>query len=98
MIRDRTVVVDYTFRVIRTVPEDWDEGSIEFHLNEGSWCADNAIRDLERMHPDHEGISNHRCSCDRFAGAFVREATEEDESRYGREATGTSAEEGDETP
>lgn len=29
------------------VPADWDSQQIEFHRNDGSWCADNMIDELE---------------------------------------------------
>lgn len=31
------------------VPADWDAHMIEFQRNEGSWCADNLIRELETL-------------------------------------------------
>lgn len=37
------------------VPADWDKDQIEFHRNEGSWCANNALEELENL----EG-----CLCD----------------------------------
>lgn len=46
-------------------------------MNESTWCASNIIEELE------EANSGGRCLCDRFAGKFVAEATEDDERRYG---------------
>lgn len=31
------------------VPAHWDAQHVEFHRNEGSWCADNAISELEEI-------------------------------------------------
>jgi len=31
------------------VPAHWAQMDVEFHRNEGSWCADNALRELERL-------------------------------------------------
>lgn len=31
------------------VPNHWDKHKIEFHRNDGSWCADNAITELEAV-------------------------------------------------
>lgn len=28
-------------------PADWDKNQIEFHRNEGSWCADNCLSEIE---------------------------------------------------
>ena len=48
VIRQRTVDVELTVRFPISVPEDWDEESINFHRNESTWCADNIIPELER--------------------------------------------------
>lgn len=31
------------------VPSFWDQTQIEFHRNDGSWCADNLLRELEQV-------------------------------------------------
>ena len=42
-----------TFKVKLTVeyeverPDDYDADLLDFQLNEGSWCGDNALRDIE---------------------------------------------------
>ncbi len=77
VIRDRTIVVDVTFRLVRKVPEDWDEHDINFHMNDSSWCASNILGEIESV--DLED----RCLCDRFSGTYVGEASVEDEERYG---------------
>lgn len=40
------------------VPDSWDKHDVEFHRNEGSWCADNAIEELQ-------GLSGAKCLCSR---------------------------------
>jgi len=77
---DRTVVVDFTFRVIVRKPVSWDVDSINFHLNDSSWCADNAVSHLKYLY-DSDNMKD-KCACDCFTGQYVREATEEDEERY----------------
>lgn len=78
VIRTRTVVVRATFEYTVDVPEDWDQEMIEFQRNEGSWCADNGIGELndlsERL--DKAGA----CACAAISYEYVREATEEDEA------------------
>lgn len=34
------------------VPSDWDKNLIEFHRNDGSWCANNAIKELSKISED----------------------------------------------
>lgn len=70
--RTRTIVVDFTIRMIREVPEDWNEELIEFSINESSWCASNLIEEFEK-------VTEQECLCSRTSGEFIREATEEDE-------------------
>lgn len=31
------------------VPADWGKQQVEFHRNEGSWCSNNALDELERL-------------------------------------------------
>ena len=68
VIRQRTVVVDVTIRMVRLIPEKWTAEDLEFVMNNGSWCATNIISEIE--HLDESNVE------------YVREATEEDESKY----------------
>ena len=77
VIRSRTVVVDFTFRTVLSVPEFWDEEQIRFHYNDGSWCADNILSELADR---SEKIG---CNCSVCEAKFVREADEKDEENYG---------------
>jgi hypothetical protein len=29
-------------------PDDFDESMVDFHLTESSWCADNALEDIQK--------------------------------------------------
>ena len=77
VLRYKTIVVEVTMRLVRRVPEDWDANMIEFHMNDSSWCASNFIGEIQSVN------TKERCLCDRTEGKFVREATKEDEERYG---------------
>lgn len=72
-IRSRSVVVRMTVEYVISVQEDRDRDSIEFGLNDSSWCASNAIDNLESQFGDHSP-----CMCDAAEFEYVREATEEE--------------------
>ena len=38
-----------------SVPSDWDRQQIEFHYNDGSWCANNLLDEKEHVVWDHVG-------------------------------------------
>jgi hypothetical protein len=46
VIVTKIVKVKYTFEIEICVPHSWDQDQINFHRNESSWCASNAIDDL----------------------------------------------------
>jgi hypothetical protein len=76
VLRDRTVVMRYVFEVVIVVPEHWTKEDIEFHRNESTWCADNAVHvDLQRLAEGH-------CLCPNHTAEYVREATTEDEEGW----------------
>jgi len=75
VIRSRTVVVDFTIRMVVDVPESWDKEDIEFKYNDGCWCADNLINLLDR--------ENNGCLCPHVVAECIREATQEDEEYWG---------------
>ena len=77
VIRQRTVVLDCTIRVVMPVPEDWDEEMINFHFNESSWCANNILETLS----DHVE-KGENCLCPRTSIRYVEDATEEDEELW----------------
>lgn len=77
VIRSRTVNIDFTIHMVMDVPECWDENDINFHFNDGSWCASNLLSRLAiRENSD-------RCLCNITDAKYIGEATEEDEERYG---------------
>lgn len=76
VVRERTVNLDVTIHMVMSVPEDWDEGQIHWHYNEGSWCASNLLSILE----DREEVG---CLCNITEVKYVGEATEQDEERFG---------------
>lgn len=39
------MIVEYEIEV----PNHWNEENVLFHRNEGSWCSDNAINELEEL-------------------------------------------------
>ena len=79
VIRSQSVVVDYTFRTILSVPEDWDEERINFYMNNSSSCASNRLFDLIR-HYVKEGRDI--CICNLFTGEYIREASLKDLDFY----------------
>ena len=77
VIRSRTVVMDFTFRLTIDVPESWDAETCEFCKGGGSsYCSDNIIDNIEYA------AEQCGCSCSFMTPRFIREATEEDEKRY----------------
>lgn len=77
VIRSKTVVVDFTFKTVLAVPEYWNEEQINYHYNDGTWCADNILYDLL------ERASDVDCSCRICETKYVKDANREDEERYG---------------
>lgn len=78
VIRTKTCVVDFTIRMVVPVPENWDEAQIDYHYNDGTWCADNLIEDVN----DWETETG-RCLCNITTAKFIREATAADEEHFG---------------
>lgn len=64
-IIDQKVRLRYIFEIEADVPHFWGENEILFHRNEGSWCASNAIDELDSI-DKKEG-----CLCKRFKCEFV---------------------------
>lgn len=48
----KKVLVRMTVEYEVDVPFHWGKEEVEFHRNEGSWCADNSIEELERLAQD----------------------------------------------
>ena len=51
----------------RNDPYFWDEEMCNFHKNDSSWCADNALEDIEWSDPEAakklDDATSDRCSC-----------------------------------
>jgi len=66
----KMVRVQYSFDIEIEVPAFWDKDNVEFHRNDSSWCANNAIGDigkfLERI--DQEDSN---CLCGVFEAKFL---------------------------
>lgn len=45
----KTVTIKMTIEYSIDVPHSWTKDQIEFHRNEGTWCGDNAIAELEAL-------------------------------------------------
>ena len=82
VIPQRTVVLKYTVTLVQSVPAHWTPHDIEFHRNDGSWCANNLLGDL-----DHQVEEDH-CLCNQVNVEFVSEATAENEAEMGWVARG----------
>lgn len=46
------------------VPASWNKEDVEFHRNEGSWCANNVITELEELFKGEE--KSCMCECATF--------------------------------
>lgn len=76
VIREKTIVTRMTIDFVDSVPENWDKDVIDFHYNDSSWCASNILNRLEER-------NNFRCLCDVASFEYLRDATEEDEEKWG---------------
>jgi len=52
------MVVEYEIEV----PAHWDKGDIEFHRNDGTWCTNNAIDELQSLVVDNDEEISCLCS------------------------------------
>lgn len=68
MSKWRKVIVRMTVEYEVSVPADWDRNMIEFHRNDGSWCADNAISELEAISDEDN------CLCPITKFEYVKES------------------------
>jgi hypothetical protein len=56
----KKVLVRATIEYEITVPSDWTDADIEFHRNDGSWCANNIARELTK---EVERRGDNGCLC-----------------------------------
>lgn len=66
----RKVRIRMTVEYDINVPAHWDKGRIEFHRNDGTWCADNALDELAAE------ASREGCLCPHTRFEYVREVCE----------------------
>ena len=69
IIPNQKVRVRYIFDVVKDVPACWDEGNIEFHFNESSWCASNTIQELVGLEKQFDEIGS--CLCNSFKAEVI---------------------------
>ena len=63
----RRVRVSYRVELEIDVPHHWTDHDIDRHRNESSWCASNAIRDLEEFQARIDGgETGWGCLCEAF--------------------------------
>jgi hypothetical protein len=74
--RVKVVMVEVTMTIPRVVPASWGADSVDFQLNESSWCANNIENDIGRYRAAMGDDAP--CMCGAFHGKFMRDATEED--------------------
>ena len=59
----RIVMIEARITMPRVIPASWTADSIEFQLNNGSWCADNIVDDLNKLREKNEVAG---CLCPHF--------------------------------
>lgn len=59
----KTVRVRATVEYDLRIPESMTKADIEFHRNEGTWCADGLVRELEDQVRSAEGEEYRPCMC-----------------------------------
>jgi len=64
----KRVVVRAVIEYEVSVPASWDAEQIEFHRNDGSWCANNMIGELEAL-SERDG-----CVCSAVGFEWLRDA------------------------
>ncbi|QEE24483.1 hypothetical protein CS053_08210 [Rhodanobacter glycinis] len=60
------MIVEYEVEV----PQEWNAAQVEFHRNAGSWCSNNAMRELEELQ-EAQG-----CLCHAARFEYVKDASE----------------------
>jgi hypothetical protein len=71
----KKVKVRLTIEYDIEVPDSWDDYMVEFSRNDGSWCADNLIGELERLRDSRDclcGVAHFKYLAD-TSGPFLRE-------------------------
>ena len=77
VLRVKTVVIRATFEMVIAVPDEWDEETINFCRNEGSWCVDNLVDHMaDFIERSREGDGG--CFCGSTKIQYLRDATRPD--------------------
>lgn len=66
---EKMVVIRMIVEYEIDVPAHWSKKQIEFHRNHGTWCADNALVELENL------ASEKGCLCGEARFEYVRDAS-----------------------
>ena len=74
--RQKIVMIKVEMTIPFLVPASWNEDSVEFQLNDSSWCADSIEHDLVKYMKAKSDDAP--CLCEHFTGTYLREATEDD--------------------
>ena len=53
-----------------TVPNDWDKEQIEFARNDGNWCSNNMIQELEKLTENGE-----QCLCQQTKFKYLKDTS-----------------------
>ena len=70
----KPVRVRMTIEFERWCPADWDRSMVEFHLGESSWCAANALGEIEEWEERRGETSGSGCLCDVAEFEYLHEA------------------------
>ena len=62
----KRIKVRYSFEIELDMPYAWDAHQWEFNRNDGTWCANNAIDELENYTEESGG-----CLCDALTATFI---------------------------
>lgn len=78
----KRVKVRYIFELVLEEPHSWGKEQVEFHRNDGTWCANNAIQEIESVLVDDDDESDdepeltpgkYRCLCPVFKAEYVED-------------------------
>lgn len=64
------VEVNLTIAIEMELPADWDAAGIDFHLNDSSWCASNAVPEII------EALNGASCLCHDAGFTFIEKVGE----------------------
>ncbi len=69
VIVTKKVLLKVTINFEVSVPHSWDKENIEFHRNDGSWCANNVIDEFEA---EFEQEDSEECLCDKAYFEYIK--------------------------